>query len=237
MRPAVSVTGFKKSGKTTLMLALAQELKKRGLKVGAIKFSHHTFSMENTDTDRLAQECAAVVGICPDQTRVYWNAARKLHDMLPLLDADVVLVEGGKSLNFLPRIVLPETDEDASLLDNGLVLASWGRGALPGVRPAGSLSELADLVLKAGFVLPGLDCGACGRENCHGLAREIVAGQALSSDCQALSPQVKICMGGQALTLNPFAQRLVASTIRGLLTELKGNVAGQDIEISLRRNS
>jgi molybdopterin-guanine dinucleotide biosynthesis protein B len=40
-------------------------------------------------------------------------------------------------------------------------------------------------------------------------------------------------VGGQRLALNPFVDRLVTGTIRGLLTELKGNVPGQRVEIIL----
>lgn len=40
-------------------------------------------------------------------------------------------------------------------------------------------------------------------------------------------------VGGQRLALNPFVDRLVTNTIRGLLTELKGNVPGQRVEIVL----
>ena len=40
-------------------------------------------------------------------------------------------------------------------------------------------------------------------------------------------------VGGQRLALNPFVDRLVTGTIRGLRTELKGNVPGQRVEIVL----
>ena len=231
MFKAVSVVGFKKSGKTTLMLELARELTARGRKVAAVKFTHHGLDLEGTDTSRFAQECVSVAGIGPETTTLLWNAARPLQDIFPLLDAEIVLVEGGKSLTWLPRIVVLGCAEDESALDNGLALASWGTGSLPGVRKADSVAELASLAENSGFALPGLDCGGCGRESCLALAREIVDGETDVQSCVAMHAKLCIRVGGQRLALNPFLDRLVTGTIRGLLTELKGNVPGQKVEI------
>ena len=103
MFKAVSVVGFKKSGKTTLVLELARELTARGRKVAAVKFTHHGLDLDGTDTSRFAQECVSVAGIGPKTTTLLWNSARQLQDIFPLLGADIVLVEGGKSLTWLPR--------------------------------------------------------------------------------------------------------------------------------------
>ncbi|NLW81644.1 MAG: molybdopterin-guanine dinucleotide biosynthesis protein MobB [Desulfovibrionales bacterium] len=233
MFKAVSVVGFKKSGKTTLVLELARELSRLGRKVAAVKFTEHGLDMNGTDTARFAQECVCVAGMGSRQTSLCWNASRPLQDVLPLLGADVVLVEGGKSLTWLPRIVVLGADEDEASLDRGLALASWGTGELAGVRPAASIAELASLVDARGFTLPGLDCGACGRESCHALAQEIVAGKADTHACLAMQPKLSVRIGGRQLSLNPFIDRMVTSTLRGLLTELKGNVPGQRVEITL----
>ncbi len=231
MFKAMSVVGFKKSGKTTLVLELARELSARGRKVAAVKFTHHGLDLEGTDTSRIARECVSVAGIGPGTTTLIWNAAKPLQDILPLLDAEIVLVEGGKSLTWLPRIVVLGSGEDESTLDNGLALASWGTGTLPGVRKADSVGDLATLAESGAFALPGLDCGACGRESCLVLAREIVKGEADIQACAAMHAKLCIRVGGQRLALNPFLDRLVTGTIRGLLTELKGNVPGQKVEI------
>ncbi len=233
MFTAVSIVGFKKSGKTTLVLELARELTARGKKVGAVKFTHHGLDANGTDTARFAEECVCVAGIGPREVSMRWNAAKQLQDLLPLLGADIVLVEGGKSLTWLPRIVALGSDEDESSLPRGLAVATWGPGSLPGVRRAESIAELASLVEERGFALPGLDCGACGRNSCHELAQEIVAGKVGPNSCIALRPKLCVRVGGQQLSLNPFIDRLVTATLRGLLTELKGNVPGQRVEILL----
>ena len=233
MFKAVSVVGFKKSGKTTLVLELARELTARGRKVAAVKFTHHGLDLDGTDTSRFAQECVSVAGIGPKTTTLLWNSARHLQDIFPLLGADIVLVEGGKSLSWLPRFVVLGSGEDESMLGNGLAVATWGAGELPGVRKAASVAELATLAESLAFSLPGLDCGACGRDSCLELAREIVAGAADAGSCSAMDAKLCVRVGGQRLALNPFVDRLVTGTIRGLLTELKGNVPGQKIEIIL----
>lgn len=233
MFKAVSVVGFKKSGKTSLVLELARELASRGRKVAAVKFTHHALDLAETDTARFARECVSVAGIGPGLTTLAWSSARQLQDVLPLLGADLILIEGGKSLTWLPRILVLGADEDESVLNNGLALATWGSRDMAGIPRSESVAALADVVESKAFALPGLDCGACGRDSCQGLAADIVAGTASPAMCVALHAKLSVRVGGQRLALNPFVDRLVSATIRGLLTELKGNVPGQKIEIIL----
>jgi molybdopterin-guanine dinucleotide biosynthesis protein MobB len=49
--PIVSVMGKKNSGKTTLVVALAAELKRRGLRVGSMKHGHHEFEIDHPGRD------------------------------------------------------------------------------------------------------------------------------------------------------------------------------------------
>lgn len=49
--PAISVVGRKNSGKTTLVVALAAELKRRGLRVASIKHGHHRFEIDQPGRD------------------------------------------------------------------------------------------------------------------------------------------------------------------------------------------
>jgi molybdopterin-guanine dinucleotide biosynthesis protein MobB len=51
MPPVVSVVGRKNSGKTTLVVALAAELRRRGLRVGSVKHSHHDFEVDQPGKD------------------------------------------------------------------------------------------------------------------------------------------------------------------------------------------
>ncbi|MBU1002945.1 MAG: molybdopterin-guanine dinucleotide biosynthesis protein MobB [Proteobacteria bacterium] len=231
---AVSIVGFKDTGKTTLALALGEELKGRGISVAAVKFTHHEgVDTEGTDTDRLRKVYGSAALLAPDGAAVFWEGRRHLPDLLPLLDADVVIVEGGKSLGWLPRILLLRSVADAGSLGDDLALASYGEVAGYGMDHVRDVSALADLVLDKGFALAGLDCGACGRPDCVSLARDIVAGKALPEDCQSQFSGVEVTVGGQTIAMNPFVQRVFSASVVGMLKEFKGYAPGA-IEIKLQ---
>ncbi|CAN5678422.1 molybdopterin-guanine dinucleotide biosynthesis protein B [soil metagenome] len=47
----VAVTGWKNSGKTTFLVALAAELKRRGSRVASVKHGHHEFEVDEAGRD------------------------------------------------------------------------------------------------------------------------------------------------------------------------------------------
>lgn len=51
MPPVVSVVGKKNSGKTSLVVALAAELKRRGSRIASIKHGHHHFDIDQPGRD------------------------------------------------------------------------------------------------------------------------------------------------------------------------------------------
>ncbi len=228
---AVALVGYKNSGKTGLAVKLCQELRSRGYKVAAIKYSHHQLDRQNTDSCRLAQACFVAAGLTDTETSLVWSEPKALPDLLPILQADVLIVEGGKDLQLLPRILLCTDREQAVQLRLELALGLWREDLDLGLPLINDVSHLADVILKHGFFLPGLDCGHCGFENCSQLAVEIVAGRAGIQDCKTSGPELQILVNGQPLALNPFVQNIVKSTLQGMLSSLKGYVPGR-IEIS-----
>ncbi|MDP3426897.1 MAG: molybdopterin-guanine dinucleotide biosynthesis protein MobB, partial [Humidesulfovibrio sp.] len=63
---AIAVVGYKKSGKTTLAMELAQALKDQGLTVTLAKHSHHGFDEKpDTDTARFRTGADMVLGFSP----------------------------------------------------------------------------------------------------------------------------------------------------------------------------
>ena len=225
---AVSLVGPKNSGKTTLGLKLARELTAMGLRVAAAKFSHHDLTWPDTDTAQYAGVCVAVAGLGPDESFVHWTRKRALVDLLPLLRADVLLVEGGKSLGWLPRILcLPQADDpDAAWLRPDLALASTGPGRAHGVPRQDSPAALAATVCERGFLLPGLDCQACGRPDCRTLAGQIVRGEASPEACAALHNALAVDIDGVPLAMKPFVENLLSAAIREMLRSLKGAAPG-----------
>lgn len=233
---AISIIGFKNSGKTTLTARLAEAIEKRGLTVAVAKHTHHGLDKPDTDTARLMKSARTVIGVGPDECAVFWSTPRHLADLLPLVNADVLLVEGGKSLGWLPRILCLRDEGEAKALDRGLALATWGSvpaAPLPHFTAA-DIERLADFVLERAFLLPGLDCGACGQTDCAGLGRMVVSGEARPEDCRTVEGDVVITVNGHPVGLNPFVERIVAGTLRGLLGGLKGYAPG-DVVIRLPR--
>lgn len=220
---AIAVVGYKKSGKTTLALELARELKKLGHSVTLAKHSHHGFDEKaETDTARFREQADMVLGFSPGGSFVSWPVERAVTDLLPLVTTDFLVLEGGKTLGILPRIIIAPDEATARDLDPELALAAYGDAAYEGLMATRDVAGLARIAANEGFLLPGLDCGACGRENCRALAADIVSGEATIEDCKAQGGSIRISVGGKQLPLNPFVERILGSGIRGLLAELKG---------------
>ncbi|MDR3641787.1 MAG: molybdopterin-guanine dinucleotide biosynthesis protein MobB [Humidesulfovibrio sp.] len=220
---AIAVVGYKKSGKTTLALELAEALKKLGLSVTLVKHSHHGFDEKaETDTARFRASADMVMGFSPGGSFVSWPGERALADLIPLVNTDFLVLEGGKTLGVMPRIIIAEDEATAADLDPELALAVYGDHALGELMATRDVAGLARIAKSGGFLLPGLDCGACGRQDCRGLAVDIVAGEATVEDCKALSGSLRINVGGKPLPLNPFVERILKSGIKGMLSELKG---------------
>lgn len=227
MTRAIAIVGGKKTGKTELGLALCRELKARGLTVCAAKRSGHGFDRGQADTDRYQEICDAVLGSSPSGSFAAWSGERLLMDLLPLARADVLVLEGGKSFGWLPRILTAPGDVDPAALRPGLALARTTPEA-PGDAPVESdPAALADLVLRRGFLLPGISCGECGRKGCAGLAAEIVAGTATPDECAATGGDVRVTVEGREVAMKPFVARTFQAVLRALLGELKGYAPGR----------
>jgi molybdopterin-guanine dinucleotide biosynthesis protein B len=230
---AIAVVGYKKSGKTTLAMELTEALKKLGLTVALAKHSHHGFDEKaETDTARFRSRADMVLGFSPGGSFVSWPGERPLADLTPLVNTDILVLEGGKTLGVMPRIIIAPDEATAVDLDPDLALAVYGDNALGELMATRDIDGLARIAANAGFLLPGLDCGGCGRENCRALAAEIVAGDATEAACVAMNGDLKISINGQPLALNPFIERMLRGGILGMLRELKGFGPGA-VDISL----
>lgn len=87
---------------------------------------------------------------------------------------------------------------------------------------------LVEKILNRGYLLPGLDCGACGFESCRDMGVNILRGRKSVDSCITMnSRDIKVEVDGQPLNLNPFVQDIVKSTITGLLSNLKGYHKGE----------
>ena len=233
----VGIVGYKNSGKTTLVRALAQELVKRGHRVAAVKHSSEGMDFLEKDTARLREFADRVGFISPMESGVFWKKPLSLENMAPYLEADILLVEGFKAEKTFPKIVCLRGEPDDQDLFDGLAICAVGPA--PGGRELDvphlsldEIGEIADLVEEKAFKLPNLDCGSCGFETCYELAREIVKGDRSEEDCVSLQPMTEVRIDGELMPMNPFISDIVRGTILGMLSPLKGFKKGK-VEISI----
>lgn len=234
---AVGIVGYKNSGKTTLVIALARELIERGHRVGTIKHASGGLDFSEGDTAKHRAVVGQVGAVSPGESAIFYRGVRSLEEILSHIDADFVLIEGFKDEKTFPKVVcLSGRDEDRALFD-GLALCAVGSEIPTGIGvpvfdPERELGAIADLVEEQAFKLPNLNCGGCGVETCCDLARAIVEGTRSAADCVSLHPSAEVRIDGALMAISPFIGRIIARTLEGMLSALKGFRKGT-IEIKI----
>lgn len=103
--PIIAIAGWKKSGKTTLTVRLIEAFAQRGLKVASLKHAHHTFHVDEGETDSARHRRAGARQVAVvSATR--WALITELdgapepnfEEVIASLEpCDLVIVEGYKS--------------------------------------------------------------------------------------------------------------------------------------------
>jgi molybdopterin-guanine dinucleotide biosynthesis protein MobB len=108
-QPVLAVCGYSGSGKTTLLEQLVPQLRRRGLRVAALKHDVHGISVDTRgkDSDRIFRAGGDVVISGPGEELWHCHHEDRLAEVLALLltDHDLVLVEGYKT-SPLPKVWL-----------------------------------------------------------------------------------------------------------------------------------
>ena len=238
----VGITGYKRSGKTTLTLKLSNELIKRGYKVAVVKHINQDLDLVNSDTSKYKECLTQVAAITPKEAVFFMKNKTNLEEIIKYFKADIILVEGFKREKTFPKIVcLREESEKAELFD-GLQLCTAGfvsNELNPKLHDFDILKDedikkIANIVIEKSFKLPNLNCGECGYQDCYGLAQEIVKGNKILDDCPSLEPSTLVKVDGKIISVNPFIAKIIKNTITGLLSSLKGFIKG-DIEIKIKQ--
>jgi molybdopterin-guanine dinucleotide biosynthesis protein B len=125
-----AITGYSGAGKTTLLTQLIARYVGEGLRVGAIKHTHHHLNEENRgDTARMrAAGADPVILAGPGEAVIFQESGttrvryERPHDLLAHFAHDVVLVEGFKELGEWPKVSIqaearPSVGELADQLD------------------------------------------------------------------------------------------------------------------------
>jgi molybdopterin-guanine dinucleotide biosynthesis protein len=166
--PVVAVVGRKNSGKTTLVVALLAELRRRGLRVASLKHGHHAFESDQPGRDSWRHfheggaEATLMVGAGKVALTMRWDGepdpAALVRDLLSGRGYDLVVVEGYKRGPFPKIEVFRRGQHDRPLAADAetsagvlAIVTDDPRGA-PGVpridlAPDGShVARVADLV-------------------------------------------------------------------------------------------
>jgi len=222
---AVGIVGFKKSGKTTLITRLSQELSTRGYKVAAIKHTPSHIFFPETDSSKFKEHCSFVAAIGQEETEIIIKGEKSIEDILAYCDSDIVLIEGFKRAKTFPKIVCLKDEGDKNELFDGLQLftASFDAGNADfAITNDDHIKEMATIIIERAFKLPGLNCADCGYQNCYELAKEIVKGKKAVDACISLHPPISIQVSGSGLALNGFTAHFFKTTVLAMVSALKG---------------
>ena len=236
----IGVTGYKNSGKTSLVMSLARELTDRGLTVSSVKHSSCSLDLPETDTFIHKEYAGQVAAITATESAIFFQKSMALDDMLYYLEADLILVEGFKKEKTFPKIVCLRPGDSPETLMDGLEICVVGASpdtqldaGVPILDAKKDISKIADLVMEKAFKLPGMDCEACGYKTCYEMAVQIVNGSETIDSCRSLNADVQIKIDGRVMPAKPFISDMVGNTIAGMLSSLKGYRKGK-IEIKIK---
>lgn len=255
------IVGFQRHvGKTSTSVSLIEEFKKKGFRVAAIKHAHkyeieHDTQgvLDSKDTERYLEAGADVCGALTDRSFVLVTPRNSLERALDMVApfADLVILEGFREEKY-PRIIVAETaDQVFELFIENLVIAIVGkitenseekekvRKTYPHIPIVSKPDELTELVLSR-FVeevvnrLEKKTCATCGYPNCDAYARALMRGEAKLTACPQNAAQTVLYVNGVKIAINPFVQRIISATVRGMLSTLKNVENPEKISIHIK---
>jgi len=152
--PLIGLSGYKKSGKTTLLEKLIPALSQKNLKVAYLKYDSCRIDMDSPekDTDRAFRAGAAWVGIVSSSE----TAVRGQTEILPrtkLIElageiCDIVIVEGGKGADWPKLWMREEGGESDSTSYPGVIGEISPLDDDPPAVSRENVAAIAELVLK-----------------------------------------------------------------------------------------
>lgn len=155
-----AVSGLHSTGKTTAIEAIVRQLVQKGLRVMTIKDIHYDgFAMDKEGTNTWKHKRAgasAVVARAKDETDFLFSGRMEIEDVLSMLDADVVVIEGGHD-ELYPRITCATSPEEADARFDSFTFAVAGRIAselsqyrgVPAFDPMRDAESMAELALAS----------------------------------------------------------------------------------------
>ena len=235
----VCVVGYgRRSGKTRVIEELTKMLTSRGYSVATVKHCSHPIDVTGKDTWRhRAAGAKATLAVYKDEAALFLAGLEvdldRYLDLLP--STSFTLIEGFRRLNYPKILCVTDRIGEDSIGDVGNLIAvvvcssdvridSIGKP----VFYLGNLTPLADILVDMALdrverLLGGLNCGRCGFRDCRSLASAILKGVANPHLCTlSRGSKVEVILDGESIQLNTFTEKVIFSTIKALLSCLKG---------------
>ena len=211
--PVVSIVGQGKSGKTTLIEKLIPEFKSRGYRVATVKHTHQELELDTPGKDswRYAQVGSDAVFInTPRNLALIESLAQdaSIKDIVRLMgaDFDLLIVEGFHDAH-VPKIEVHRKETGKELR----------------CKPEELRAIVTDEKLSVDLPQFNLD-------DASGIADFIEA-----KIVGKRNDETSLFVNGEPVTLNRFAQDIVAGSILGMVSTLKGIGEIKSIEVSFRK--
>ena len=156
---AITIKGFKKTGKTTTCENVIRELVRRGYSVGSAKDTHFEgFAMDTPGTDswKHGQAGASTVIISgPDETDVLYQNRVEIRDLLELYTEDYLVTEGEIGLPLVNIVTGRSTDDLDRRRDentvgfSGIISSELDEyDGLPVIDGTKDVTRLVDLIIE-----------------------------------------------------------------------------------------
>lgn len=240
----VSVTGFKNSGKTSVVEALVRELSSRGRHVGTLKHTADDIELDSPgkDTRRHRDAGSVATGILQENTTaLFIDEKLSIHQAAEKLGViDYLVIEGFKTVDTHARIIVPREDGDLEKLSNGLEIATV---KIPGSRYTGEAltiddaAKLADIVEERAYpMLPGIDCHSCGYVDCKSMGVALLEGEAELGQCVGYRSDGILKVDGVDVAIGNFVRDIMQNVVLGFIKSLKGGEKARKVELSFEVN-
>jgi molybdopterin-guanine dinucleotide biosynthesis protein B len=239
---AISIVGFKNSGKTRVAEVLIKKLVERGHRVGTLKHTAEDIQLDTPgkDTHRHRMAGASSSGILHESGSAFFiDRYVSFHTAVSYLGKlDFLVIEGFKTINTQAKILIPRKQADINTLIDGLVI---GIVQVPEVEslesdlPIISLKDgisLVDLVEKKAFkLLPGLNCHECGYDDCFEMGKALLKRESEISQCIGFKDGFSLKVNGIEVPLKGFVRDALEGVVIGFVKTLKGVEDARNIEL------
>jgi len=216
--PIVCIVGRSDSGQTTLIEKIIGELLARGFRVGTIKHDTHGFDIdhEGKDSYRLFHAGSEATAILSPQKTALVRREREEMSLRAVASSfmpgyDIILAEGFK------RQDRPKIEIVRSAVGSDPLCAPKGEGLV---------------ALVTDTDIPGYDVPRFGLDDVAGVCDFLA--ETFMKRTDVADVWASLVVNGKRIPMKGFVQDLVARTVLGMVSALKGADAPVDVELRVR---